>query len=270
MKTNERNLSESLDSLHIDPKQLKACEILKETLQFSKKKVVEGATPKKIDQSLASFIKRRGGTPYCKGYEVNGYKYPANTCISINDTIAHGIPDTEPLQAGDVVSIDVVVDFEGMKADAARTFIVGENQEGTELIRIATESLLKGAERAKPGIRLYDVVKAVYTTVRSFNAETYFGLYGHFIGTELHMNPFIPQRHIARNEQEEGWLNYVLQEGDILCLEPFVTYGNPNPFLASDHWSINSTDGAISAHIENTYIITKEGAVSLTGDLTLP
>ena len=206
-----------------------------------------GITTKDIDDYVESVTEKHGMRAAEKGY----CGYPASVCTSVNDEVVHGITTKKrKLQAGDIVSCDLVIDNKGYMADACRTYAVGTvDDEARRLMETAEKAFFEGIKYAKVGYRLRDVSKAVQKTVEGEGFGVIRDFVGHGIGTEMHEDPQIP--------------NYVcpgpnprLQKGMTLCIEPMITEGDWEVEILDDDWTAVTTDGGWAAHYENTIVIT--------------
>ena len=200
-----------------------------------------------------------------KGYEIiksydcipsflNYNGYPASICISINDEVVHGIPSKQRiLQEGDIVSLDAGVIYKGYHSDAARTHGIGEiSQEAQKLIDVTKQSFFEGIKFAKEGNHLHDISKAIQQYVESNGFSIVRDLVGHGVGKELHEDPQIP------NYKAPG-RGPKLLEGMTLAIEPMVNQGAYDVWWLEDDWTVVTQDGSLSAHYENTVLVTKEG-----------
>ena len=219
------------------------------------KKCVPGISTQELDEIAEKVIIKEGGTSASKGY----YGYPGAICISVNETLVHGIPSSHIiLHEGDIVSCDVVVKKNGYHADATRTFGVGILSEKAERIKRVTEqSFWNAVKLIKPGIRVGDISHAIqefnesngYSVVREYT--------GHGIGREMHEDPSVP------NYGKAG-VGPVLMEGMALAIEPMVLEGKKDIRVLGDGWTAKARDGKLTCHYENTVIVTKDGYEIIT------
>ncbi len=229
-------------------------------LQAAGEACVVGATTKEVDKAAEDLIVAHGYTPSCKGYaEGDEIPFPACCCISVNDEIIHGIPSDRKLQEGDVVKVDIVADKDGYFADAARTFIVGENPEGERLAKVTKESFFEGLKYAKVGNRISDISHAIQEYVEKNGYSVLREFQGHGVGIAMHEDPGIP------NFGKPG-KGPRIEEGMVLAIEPMVCQGERYIMESDDGWSIITEDGSLGAHYENTVAITKNGPVILTNE----
>ena len=229
-------------------------------LQAAGEACVAGATTKDVDKAAEDLIVAHGYNPSCKGYaEGDEIPFPACCCISVNDEVIHGIPSDRVLEDGDVVKVDIVADKDGYFADAARTFIVGENPEGERLAEVTKQSFFEGLKYAKVGNRISDISHAIQEYVEKKGYSVLREFQGHGVGIAMHEDPGVP------NFGKPG-KGPRLQEGMVIAIEPMVCQGERYIMEADDGWSIITEDGSLGAHYENTVAITKNGPVILTNE----
>lgn len=207
-----------------------------------------GISTKDIDKKGEELIRSFGCIPSFLNY--NGY--PASICVSINEEVVHGIPSLKRiLKEGDIVSLDAGVIYNGYHSDAARTHAVGEiSSEARKLIDVTKNSFFEGMKYAKEGNHLYDISKAIQDYAESFGYGVVRKLVGHGIGKNLHEEPQVP------NFKMPG-RGVRLQAGMTLAVEPMINIGTHDVKFLSDKWTAVSKDGSLSAHYENTIVITK-------------
>lgn len=185
---------------------------------------------------------------------LNYHGYPASICVSVNDEVVHGIPSKKNLiKEGDIVSLDAGVIYKGYQSDAARTHGVGQiSAEAQRLIRVTRESFFEGIKVIKEGVHLNDVSKAIQTYAESNGFSVVRDLVGHGIGTALHEDPQIPNYAQKRRGPR-------LQAGMTLAIEPMINAGTYAVNWLDDDWTVVTADGSLSAHYENTVLVTKDG-----------
>lgn len=185
--------------------------------------------------------------------------YPASICVSVNEEVVHGIPDSKRiLKDGDIVSLDAGVIYKGYHSDAARTHGIGEiSQEAKKLIEVTRESFFEGIKYAKEGNHLFDISNAIGRYAESFGYGVVRDLCGHGIGTKLHESPQIPNYVMNRRGVK-------LKAGMTLAIEPMINMGTWKVDWLDDEWTVVSRDRSISAHYENTVLITEGGPKLLT------
>ena len=208
--------------------------------------VKPGVTTQQIDKAVHRFITEQGAIPSFLHY--NGY--PASVCVSVNDEIIHGIPGDRVLHEGDIVSIDAGLIYKGMHSDAARTYGVGViTPEAQKLIDVTKESFFRGIEFAKDGHHLHEISAAIGDYAESFGYGVVRDLVGHGIGHALHEDPQIPNFPQKRR-------GIKLMPGMTLAIEPMINLGRADVAWEDDEWTVVTMDGSLSAHYENTILIT--------------
>ena len=206
-----------------------------------------GISTLEIDRFVEKTVREHGMTAAEKGY----CGYPASVCVSINDEVVLGIPSKKRhLREGDIVSCDLVVEYKGYMADAARTYPVGEvSPEAMHLIETAERAFFNGIAYAKPGYRLQDISHAIQETVEGEGFGVIRDFVGHGIGSEMHEDPQIPNVGKAGKGPR-------LQPGMTLAIEPMITQGTWEVDVLEDDWTAVTLDGGLAAHYENTVVIT--------------
>ncbi|MCI9429624.1 MAG: type I methionyl aminopeptidase [Lachnospiraceae bacterium] len=206
-----------------------------------------GISTKEIDRLGEKLIREHGCEPNFLHY--NGY--PASICVSVNDEVVHGIPhNAHILQEGDIVSLDAGLIYKGYHSDMARTFGVGEiSEEAKKLIQVTRQSFFEGIKMAKPGNHLYDISNAIDSYVTPHGYGIVRDLVGHGIGTKLHEDPQVPNF----AQKKRGLL---LRAGMTLAIEPMINMGRADVEWLDDDWTVVTEDGSLSAHYENTILIT--------------
>lgn len=217
--------------------------------------IAPGITTLDLDKLGEELIRKSGSIPSFLGYE----GYPASVCVSINEEVVHGIPKADRyINEGDIVSLDIGLIHNGYQSDAARTHAVGKcSQEALELIKVTEESFFEGIKMARAGNHLYDISAAIgnYCTSRGYGVVR--ELTGHGIGTEMHEDPAIPNYPQRRK-------GIKLCAGMTLAIEPMITLGRPDVEFGDDGWRCTTQDGSLSAHYENTILVTDGDAEILS------
>ncbi len=206
-----------------------------------------GISTFELDEIGEKTIRALGGIPNCKDYE----GFPAAVCISVNDEVVHGIPSkSRILQEGDIVTFDTGLIYEGYHSDAARTWGVGKiSDDAQKLIDVTKQSFFEGIKKAKAGNRLHEISRAIDNYVTPYGYGIVRELTGHGIGTSLHEDPMVPNY--------KQWRRGVkLKKGMTLCVEPMITMGERYVGWLDDDWTVVTVDGSLSAHYENTILIT--------------
>ncbi len=210
----------------------------------------DGVTTEEINKEIHKFILSCGATPTFLGYG----GFPKSACISVNDEVIHGIPGKRIVRNGDIVSIDVGATYKGYVGDCAGTFPVGEvSPEAMELIRITRQSFFEGLKHARAGGRLYDISAAVQQYAESHGCGVVRDYVGHGIGTKMHEDPEVPNYVPPRGDHRA---NPRLLPGMTLAIEPMINAGGPAVRVLSNDWTVVTVDGTLSAHYENTILIT--------------
>jgi len=215
------------------------------------------ATGNDINAFIENFMRERypGYNLSSKGY--NGF--PASSCISINEEIVHGVPSNRRLKNGDLVKVDIVIDYKGWYADTAATYIVGKaGSDEKRLINTTRKALFEGIKAAKPGNTTGDIGYIIQNYVEKEGFSVMRKYCGHGIGREMHMKPQVPN-YGRRGEGE------VLEEGMAIAIEPMVFMGKPDFEVADDGWTALSKDRSMTAHFEHTVLITENKPVIITG-----
>lgn len=217
--------------------------------------IAPGITTLDLDRLGEELIRKSGSIPSFLGYE----GYPASVCVSINEEVVHGIPKADRyINEGDIVSLDIGLIHNGYQSDAARTHAVGKcSEEALELIKVTEESFFEGIKMARAGNHLYDISAAIgnYCTSRGYGVVR--ELTGHGIGTEMHEDPAIPNYPQRRK-------GIKLCAGMTLAIEPMITLGRPDVEFGDDGWRCTTQDGSLSAHYENTILVTDGDAEILS------
>lgn len=214
-----------------------------------------GMTTLEIDRLGEEVIRSYGCEPSFLNY--NGY--PASICVSVNDEVVHGIPSAKRvLKEGDIVGLDAGVLYKGYHSDAARTHGIGEiSKEAEDLIRVTRECFFEGIKYAKEGNHLFEISSAIGRHAKQHGYGVVRDLCGHGIGSKLHEAPEIPNYEMVRKGMK-------LQKGMTLAIEPMINIGGYAVHWLDDDWTVVTRDGSLSAHYENTVLITEDEPVLLT------
>ncbi len=224
----------------------KACKITAAARALAGDMVRPGVSTKTIDRAVHEFILGQGAKPSFLHY--NGY--PASVCISVNSTVIHGIPDGYILKEGDIVSVDVGAFYEGFHGDCAATFACGAiSTEAQRLIDVTRQSFFKGIAHAVRGNRVQDISHAVQTYVESNGFAVVRSFVGHGVGRNMHEDPEVPNFGAPGRGPR-------LLPGMTIAVEPMVTAGTYEVRVLKDGWTTVTADGKLSAHYENTVLIT--------------
>ena len=236
-------------------KMRKACKITKEALELIGKNIRPGVSTKQLDKIAYDFIISQGAKPNFLNY--NGF--PGSICASVNDEVVHGIPDKRTvLKEGDIISIDMGTVLDGWHSDAARTFGVGKiSDEAQRLIDTTKESFFEGIKHIKHGAKLGDCSAAIQEYCESRGYGVVRDLVGHGIGQSLHEDPSVPNFGTVGKGVR-------LAAGMTLAIEPMINEGTYKVAVLDDDWTVVTADGKLSAHYENTILVTKDGCEILT------
>ena len=234
-----------------------AGEVVKKVFVGLKKEIRSGVSTYYLDQLAGQIMKDNDSISGSLGY----YDYPGYICISVNDTLVHGIPSKKIiLKDGDIVSLDVVVKKHGYYADACRTYPVGIIKENArKLIEVTRASFFEAVKLVKPGVHLGDISAKVQEVCESHGYSLPTDFTGHGIGKEMHEDPSVPNTGIAGTGP-------ILKEGMCICIEPMVAEGKKAVRILGDGWTAKMKDGKLSCHYENTVVVTKDGYTLLTLD----
>ena len=229
--------------------------VVGEALELLRAAVSPGCTTHDLDMVAEEFIRSRGATPSFKGY----HGFPATICVSVNDEIVHGIPGGRVIEEGDLVSIDCGAIVDGWHGDAAVTVAVGDvTPAEAELVRVTEDALWSGLAAARVGGRLTDISHAVESSIRAAGSYGIIEEYvGHGIGTEMHMDPQVPNYGAPGRGPE-------LVAGMALAVEPMVTLGRRQTKVLADEWTVVTADRSRAAHFEHTVAVTERGPWVLT------
>lgn len=233
----------------------KACHISAVALQKAGEAVKPGVTTAEIDKIVHSYITAQGARPSFLGYG----GFPASACISLNDTVIHGIPSHSiVLKEGDLVSVDVGAEIGGFHGDNAATFLCGKvSPEAQRLADVTRYALQQGIAAAEAGARVGDIGHAVQTAVEAEGFSVVRAYVGHGVGRALHEDPEVPNF-------GTGGRGPRLVPGMTLAIEPMVNQKGFDVTVLADGWTVKTQDGGLSAHFEHTVLITKDGPAILT------
>jgi methionyl aminopeptidase len=232
----------------------RAGQVVVGALALIREQIRPGVTTKDLDAVAEEYIHSQGGVPTFKGY--NGF--PASICTSPNSMVVHGIPGMYRLEEGDLISIDVGVTLEGLVADSAYTFPVGDiDAEAQRLLDVGQAALDAGIMEARPGNHVGNISAAVQRTTEEAGFSVVRSLVGHGVGRSMHEEPQIPNFGVPGRGP-------LLAPGMTLAIEPMINAGGPGVWVADDRWSISTDDGSLSAHFEHTVAVTEDEPRILT------
>lgn len=240
-------------------KMREACAIAATVLENLKPLVRPGITTQDLEEAGRDWIARLGARSACYGYQNGSRRYPAHTCISVNDEVVHGIPSfRRVLRDGDIVSLDIVVWHDGYVGDNAFTVPVGTVGSALEqLLRVTRDALDIGIRHAQVGNRIGDISASIQNFVESHGLSVVREMVGHGVGVAMHEPPEIPN--FGRKGTGEK-----IKPGMTLAIEPMVNLGGAKTKTLSDGWTCVTADGSPSAHFEHTVLTTERGPEILT------
>lgn len=219
-----------------------------------KEEIKPGMTTKHIDQICEEVIRENGCTPSFKGL----YGFPGSVCTSVNEVLVHGIPGSQILKNGDIISVDVGACYKGYHGDSAWTFLVGDvDEKARDLCRVTEEALYRGLEQVRPGNRIGDISWAIQSYVEAHGYSCPIEYTGHGIGKSVHEDPYVPN--VGRPHTGP-----ILKRGMCIAIEPMVFMGKPHCHTLDDDWGVVANDHSLSAHYEHTIAITADGYKILT------
>ncbi len=231
-----------------------AGEIINKIFNRIKRIDLRGMKTIELNDMIHEFIIEHNAFPAFLNYR----GFPKSSCISLNDEVVHGIPDNKVIKEGDLVKIDIGVNYGGYIADAARTFIVGKvNEDVSRFVRLTKEALKRGIEMAQPGNRISHISWAIQNFVESNGYNVVRELTGHGVGKSLHDEPAIPNFVAGGSDPE-------LVPGMALAIEPMTNMGGFEVRTSNNGWTIITKDGSLSSHFEDTIIILKKGNINAT------
>ena len=227
--------------------------IVAEVLNKVEENILPGITTKELDRIASDYIIKSGAFPSFLGVPnyYGGVKFPGAICASVNGEIIHGIPDGRHLKEGDIISVDVGAFYNGFHGDAARTFPVGKVSEAAlKLIEVTRQSFFEGLKFVRPNNRVSDVSGAIQDYAESFGYSIVKEYTGHGVARELHEDPEVPNYRTNRR-------GHRLAAGMAIAIEPMVNQGTADIVLSNNKWTVYTKDGKLSAHYENTVIVTE-------------
>ena len=213
---------------------------------LAREMVTPGVTTAQIDREVRRFIQKSGATPTFLGYG----GFPASVCLSVNDEVIHGIPGSRVIHEGDIVSVDVGATWKGYVGDCAGTYVAGEATDAAKnLIAVTRQSFFEGIKFARAGNHVGDISHAVQTYVEQNGYSVVRDYVGHGVGAVMHEAPEVP------NFGKAG-RGPTLVKGMTIAVEPMVNEGTWEVIVLKDGWTVKTADHKLSAHYENTILIT--------------
>jgi methionyl aminopeptidase len=233
--------------------------ILREILHGTAALVKPGVSTAELNEFAEQEITKAGGKPSFIGYGTKKNPYPAGLCVSINDVVVHGIPsDKDILLAGDIVGLDIGMEYKKLYTDTAITVPVGQvSSKASRLISVTQQCLNNAIKQAKAGNKIGDISHAMQSLAEKEGFSVVRDLVGHGVGYAVHEDPSVPC-------YGKAGTGLTLVEGMVLALEPMVCEKRSEVYFDNDGWTIRTVDGGLSAHFEHTIAITQDGAQVLT------
>ena len=217
---------------------------------IARQAIADGVSTKQIDKCVREFIVKSGATPTFLNYG----GFPGSACVSVNDEVIHGIPGKRKIRNGDIVSVDVGATYKGLVGDCAGTFACGEiSEDARKLIEVTRQSFFEAMHYARIGYRISDIGGAVQDYVESHGYSVVREYVGHGVGHNLHEAPEVPNYRVDRGVKRA---NQRLIKGMTIAVEPMVNLGGCAVRVLSNDWTVVTADGSLSAHYENTILIT--------------
>lgn len=235
----------------------KAGRIVADALLITKEIAKKGVTTEDLNTRLEEYVLQKGGIPVFKGYR----GYPKSICTSINEEIVHGIPDQRKLRDGDILSVDIGVEYSKYVADAAITIPIGEiSEEAETLLKVCEEALNKAINVSYANNKLSDVARSIQNHVERHGFSVIRDYTGHGIGRQMHEDPQIPNfvsKELLKTDE-------ILLQGMALAIEPMICAGKYDTEVLKNRWTVVTKDRKLSAHFEHTVVVTENGAEILT------
>ena len=223
------------------------------THQEVAKNIKPGISTKALNDIAHQFILAHD----CKPSFLNFEGYPASICVSINDEVVHGIPSKRKIKEGDIVSVDIGVEYKGYHSDSANTYIVGKvPKEVEDLVENTKKSLYEGLSVIKDGAKISDIGSKIENYAKANHLGVVRELVGHGVGTSVHEDPNVPN-YFTKDPTR-------LKAGMVIAVEPMLNLGSRHIYMENNDWTIKTEDGLPSAHFEHTILVTKDGYVILT------
>ncbi len=252
-KPGKRSVSPVLEGERLE-RMRKACNAAARILERLGKEVRPGVTTEEIDALAHQLYIEAGGYPSTLNY----HGFPKSLCTSVNEVVCHGIPDSRPLEDGDIVNLDVTIYLDGMHGDCSATFLVGNVDEaGRRLVQVTKECLELGIAAVKPGVPIRAIGQAIEPHARKHGYSVVRAYAGHGIAEVFHTNIQVP--HYDESDAKE-----IIRPGMVFTVEPMISEGSWQVTHWNDGWTVLTADGRRSAQFEHTLVVTETGAEILT------
>jgi methionyl aminopeptidase len=227
-----------------------------QVMDFIRPFVKPGVTTQELDRLVDDYTRSHGHIPACLGYK----GFPKSICTSVNEVVCHGIPDSRPLQEGDIINVDLTTIVNGWYGDQSETFLIGEvSEEARQLVQITFESLWLGIHAIQPSGRIRDIGRAIYRFAKERGLEVVRDYQGHGIGRQFHQDPGVP------HYPDDRLGRTIVKPGMCFTIEPMLNVGTYKTVLDnSDGWTVRTQDGGLSAQFEHTILMTQDGPEVLT------
>ena len=232
----------------------KACQAAAQVLTHTGSFVAPGVTTDRLDEIAHAEYLRLGGYPSTLNY----HGFPKSLCTSVNEVVCHGIPDSRPLEEGDIVNLDITIFLEGMHGDTSATFLVGKVDEASrQLVRVTREALFRGIEAVKPGQPINVIGKAIESYVSKYGYGIVKRYLGHGIGEQFHSDLHVPHHYDPK-------ATTLMEPGMVFTIEPMIAMGSWQVDHWKDEWTVVTIDGKRTAQFEHTVLVTDTGVEVLT------
>lgn len=233
---------------------------LAEVMDKLEKRITPGVSGKELDKLARKLVFNRGGKPSFLNFSNGASRpFPSAICFSVNNEVVHGVPGNKILKVGDLLKIDIGMDYKGLFVDMARTFAVGKiSKQAEKLLETTKKCLDMGIREVREGAKMSEYSKTVQKRAEENGFSVIRNLVGHGVGYAVHEDPQIP------NYYSQNYKDVMLKSGMILALEPMVNEGGYEIMLDKDGWTFKTKDGKLSAHFEDTVVVTEKGVEVLT------
>lgn len=229
--------------------------ILGEIIRSLAAKVKTGQSGQELNEIAEKMILKAGGRPAFKNYK----GFPTGLCVSINDTVVHGIPTGRPFQEGDLIGLDIGMEYDGLYTDTALTVGVGRiSKAAQQLLTVTKQALNIGIEQVRPGNHISDIGRAIEKFIKPYGYGIVRDLAGHGVGRQIHEDPTVPNFNPGRKTE-------VMFEGLVIAIEPMIIMGGDHQVItAKNNWDVLASDKSLTAHFEHTVAVTADGHLVIT------